>query len=87
MPIIGKVFKLNLFSQFARTLATLLKNGVPVLTALKITENVMPNTILAEAIAKTREDVTDGKTISQPLARSQFPTIDDRPDQDRGGNR
>ena len=69
-----KGFKLNLFSQFARTLATLLKNGVPVLTALKITENVMPNTILAEAIAKTREDVTDGKTISQPLARSQvFP--------------
>ena len=76
MPIIGKVFKLNLFSQFARTLATLLKNGVPVLTALKITENVMPNTILAEAIAKTREDVTDGKTISQPLARSQvFPQL------------
>ena len=74
MPIIGKA-KLNL-SQFARTLATLLKNGVPVLTALKITENVMPNTILAEAIAKTREDVTDGKTISQPLARSQvFPQL------------
>ena len=36
----------------------------------------MPNTILAEAIAKTREDVTDGKTISQPLARSQvFPQL------------
>ncbi|MGB0421442.1 MAG: type II secretion system F family protein [Limisphaerales bacterium] len=76
MPIIGKVFKLNLFSQFARTLATLLKNGVPVLTALKISEKVIPNVILAEAIAKTREDVTDGKTISQPLARSQvFPQL------------
>jgi type II secretory pathway component PulF len=36
-PIIGKVVKLNLFGQFARVLSTLLQNGVPVLTALKIT--------------------------------------------------
>jgi type II secretory pathway component PulF len=76
LPVIGKVFRLNLFGQFARTLSTLLKNGVPVLTALKITEKVIPNTVLAEAIAKTREDVTDGKTISQPLARSKvFPQL------------
>lgn len=76
IPVIGNVFKLNLFGQFARTLATLLKNGVPVLTALKITEKVIPNTVLSEAIAKTREDVTDGKTISQPLNRSKvFPQL------------
>src|SRR5258706_292144 len=34
MPVFGKVNKLNLFGQFARTLSTLLENGVPVLTAL-----------------------------------------------------
>lgn len=76
MPILGKVVKLNLHGQFARTLATLLKNGVPVLTALKITEQIIPNRIFKEAIAKTREDVTDGKTIAQPLARSKiFPQL------------
>ncbi|MSU63469.1 MAG: type II secretion system protein [Pedosphaera sp.] len=75
-PVIGKVFKLNLFGQFARTLSTLLENGVPVLTALKITEQVIPNVILKEAIAKTREAVTDGKTIAQPLAGSKiFPQL------------
>ena len=75
-PVVGKVFKLNLYGQFARTLATLLQNGVPVLTALKITEEVIPNRILKEAIAKTREEVTDGKTIAQPLARSKiFPQL------------
>ncbi len=75
-PIFGNVIKLNLFGQFARTLSTLLENGVPVLTALKITEQVIPNTILREAIAKTREEVTDGKTIAQPLARSKvFPQL------------
>ncbi len=75
-PVIGKVIKLNLFGQFARTLGTLLQNGVPVLTALKITEQVMPNRLIKEAVAKTREAVTDGKTLAQPLAQSKlFPQL------------
>jgi type II secretory pathway component PulF len=75
-PIVGKVVKLNLFGQFSRTLGTLLENGVPVLTALKITEQVLPNRLLKEAIAKTRAAVTDGKTLAQPLAQSKvFPQL------------
>lgn len=75
-PIVGKVVKLNLFAQFARTLATLLRNGVPVLNALTITEQVVPNVILKQSIATTREAVTDGKTLAQPLARSGvFPQL------------
>jgi type II secretory pathway component PulF len=76
VPVLGKVVKLNLFAQFSRTLATLLQNGVPVLTALQITEQVISNTLLKEAIAKTRAAVTDGKTIAQPLASSKlFPQL------------
>jgi len=76
MPVLGKVMKLNLYGQFARTLSTLLENGVPVLTALKITEQVLPNRVIKEAISKTREAVTDGKTLAQPLAASKiFPQL------------
>ena len=76
LPIFGNVIKINLFGQFARTLGTLLQNGVPVLSALKITEQVIPNQLLREAIAKTREAVTDGKTLAQPLAQSKlFPQL------------
>lgn len=75
-PVVGKVVKLNLFGQFARTLGTLLHNGVPVLTALKITEEVLPNVVIRESIAKTREAVTDGKTLAQPLAHCKvFPQL------------
>lgn len=75
-PVVGRVVRLNIFAQFARTLATLLHNGVPVLTALKITEQIMPNHVVRDAIAKTREEVTDGKTLAQPLARSRlFPQL------------
>ena len=75
-PIFGRVVCLNLYGQFARTLCTLLQNGVPVLTALKITEQVIPNRVIREAIAKTRDAVTDGKTLAQPLAQSKvFPQL------------
>jgi type II secretory pathway component PulF len=76
VPIVGKVVRLHLFGQFSRTLSTLLQNGVPVLNALEITEQIVPNRILKQAIAKTRQEVTDGKTIAQPLARSKvFPQL------------
>ncbi len=76
VPVFGKIIRLNLFGQFARTLGTLLQNGVPVLTALKITEQVLPNRLIKEAVAKTREAVTDGKTLAQPLAQSKlFPQL------------
>jgi type II secretory pathway component PulF len=76
MPLFGRVICLNLYGQFARTLCTLLQNGVPVLTALKITEQVIPNCVIKAAAAKTRDAVTDGKTLAQPLAQSKvFPQL------------
>ena len=75
-PVLGKVIRLNIFGQFARTLSTLLVNGVPVLTALQITEQIMPNRMVKEAIAKTREAVTDGKSLALPLQQSKiFPQL------------
>jgi type II secretory pathway component PulF len=76
LPVFGQIVKLNLFGQFSRTLGTLLQNGVPVLVALKITEQVLPNQLIKQAISKTRDAVTDGKTLAQPLAQSKlFPQL------------
>ena len=69
-PVVGRVVRLNMFGQFARTLSTLLINGVPVLTALKITEQIIPNRIVKEAISKTRE-AGDGWQNDRPTAGSQ----------------
>ena len=75
-PLVKKIVRPTMFGQFARTLGALLRNGVPVLTALKITESVVQNVVLQDAIARTREGVTDGKTLAQPLARSGvFPKL------------
>lgn len=75
-PLVKKIVRPTMFGQFARTLGALLRNGVPVLSALKITESVVQNVVLQGAIARTREGVTDGKTLAQPLARSGvFPKL------------
>jgi type II secretory pathway component PulF len=76
LPVFGAVTRLNLFAQLARILSTLLANGVPVLQALKITEQIVPNAVIQDALARTRNAVTDGKTLAQPLARSGvFPPL------------
>ena len=87
-PIFGKVMRLHLFGQFSRTLSTLLHNGVPVLTALEITEQIIPNSIVREAIAKARAG-GDRRQDAGPAAGAQqdFPAIDGGFDQDRRGNR
>ncbi len=76
IPVVSKIVTANAFSQFARTLGALLTNGVPVLQALSIVENTVGNRIIAEEIHNARERVTDGSTISGPLAEGQvFPSL------------
>lgn len=76
MPLVRGIITAGAFAQFARTLGMLIANGVPVLEALKIVERVMTNTVMAREIQNARERVTDGTTISSPLAAGKiFPPI------------
>lgn len=76
LPVFGGILTANAFAQFARTLATLLENGVPVLTALQIVEDTMTNRVIAGELRAARARVTDGTSISQPLAKGKvFPPL------------
>lgn len=76
LPLVGPVLLMHALSQFARTLATLLENGVPVLTALQIVEGTMTNQVIANEIRQARARVTDGTTLSTPLAKGKiFPPL------------
>lgn len=69
LPLIKGIVANGIYASFARTLQTLLQNGVTVLAALKITEETVGNTVIAEELRLCRERVTDGTTISGPLAQ------------------
>ena len=76
IPLIRGVVSCGIYANFARTLSTLLANGVAVLQALGIVEKTVGNLVIGEEIRKARERVTDGTTISGPLAAGKiFPRM------------
>ena len=76
LPVAGSLLRMLLVSRFSRTLATLLKAGVPMLTAMDITRNVVTNTVLAGVVEMARDAIREGESIAGPLKRSgQFPPL------------
>lgn len=69
-PLIKGIVACGLYSSLAYTLKTLLMNGVNVLQALKIAEETCSNAVIAKALNTARMRVTDGTSISGPLAAS-----------------
>ena len=69
-PLIKGIVAAGAYSSLAYTLKTLLKNGVNVLQALKICEETCGNAVIGDALRTARQRVTDGTTISGPLASS-----------------
>lgn len=76
VPVVGSMLRMLAVSRFARTLATLMSSGVPLLASFDIVKNVVGNVILSEAIANAREGIKEGESIAAPLKRSgHFPPI------------
>jgi general secretion pathway protein F len=72
----GKLYREATVSRFARTLGTLLGNGVPILNALQIVKGTVGSEKMAEIISSVREGVRKGRGISEPLKNSDiFPPI------------
>lgn len=75
-PFIKGIVASSTYANFARTLSTLLTNGVPALQALTIVEKTVDNVVIAAEIRNARDRVTDGTTISGPLAAGRvFPPL------------
>jgi type II secretory pathway component PulF len=75
-PLIKGIIACGTYSSLAYTLKTLLVNGVNVLQALKISAETCDNAVIADALATARRRVTDGTSISGPLASSGvFPRL------------
>ena len=70
MPLIKGLIASGAYASLAYTMQTLLANGVNVLSALRISEETSGNAVIGEELKKARERVTDGTTISGPLAQS-----------------
>ena len=70
MPLVGDLVRKVETARFARTLATLLGNGVTLLAGLAIVKDTMGNGVLAEALDGVIARLREGKGFGRPLAET-----------------
>jgi len=76
LPVVGVFVQELETARFARTLATLIKSGVPILESLTLVQGVVRNRVIAESLDFIRERVREGDALSRPLGASEmFPQL------------
>jgi type II secretory pathway component PulF len=76
IPVFNVVQRKWAVSRFARTLGTLMQEGINILEALQIVRDTLGNEVLAQDIDKLATQVRTGSGLSQPLVKSgRFPPL------------
>jgi len=76
MPVYGDVTRKSAIARFTRTLGTLLKSGVPILSGLAIAKEAMGNAVLMRDIEEAAAGVKQGRSLAEILRRSRgFPAM------------
>lgn len=70
LPVIGDLLKKVAIAKFARTFATLMKSGVPILDSLEIVAKVSGNKVIEQNLLRAKEGVKEGESISKPLEKA-----------------
>jgi type IV pilus assembly protein PilC len=76
LPVFGMLLRKIALARFARTMAILLRSGVPILRALSVVEQTVGNAVIAAAVTASKESIREGERISPPLEETgEFPPM------------
>jgi type II secretory pathway component PulF len=76
VPGYGRVVRYRFYAQFARTLGTLLNNGVTLLKAVDLLANISDNAHLRKLLIAGRAELVEGASLSKAMSRqSLFPAL------------
>ena len=76
LPLVGTLILYRECAVFARTLGALMGAGIPLIRALRISREVVANSVLTSHLLKVEEDVRGGSGLGISLERTnQFPTL------------
>jgi len=67
LPYLGRLMRMYATSQLARTLATLLQGGLPLLNALEVAASSIGNRAMAAAVARAIVPIREGRSLTQAL--------------------
>jgi type IV pilus assembly protein PilC len=76
LPIFGMIAHKICLARFTRTLASLVRSGVPILEVLRIVSTTCGNVVMEDAIRRASSDIEQGDNISAALAKHPiFPAM------------
>ena len=76
LPLAGSIITKIEVTRFARTLGTLLHNGVPLLKALSIVKDTVDNQVIADGLERVASSLKEGQSLAAPLAEvAHFPAF------------
>jgi type IV pilus assembly protein PilC len=76
LPLFGELLRKTSVAQFARTLGSMSRSGVPILQALEVLRDNTSNRVIGDAIGSTRTEVAEGLPLSIALAgKNVFPDM------------
>lgn len=76
LPVLGDALRKSQSAQFARSMGTLVGNGVPLVQSLTISRAILTNRRMGNALEAVSQGIKRGEGVSVPLARTgQFPPL------------
>lgn len=76
LPLVGRVVRGINIALFSRILGTLLSNGVPLIEALKVGENIVTSDVMRGCLKKARSEIENGEGVSEALGNGgHFPEM------------
>ena len=75
IPMLGSFLKMTYISRFAENLSTLISGGLPIVSALEITGEIVGNDVYQTIVFEVRDEVKRGERISRVLTQhpGEFP--------------
>lgn len=75
-PVFGEVVQKSAIARLTRTLSTLLSSGVGMIEAIDISARTAGNVVIEQALMRSKDSVTQGRTFAAPLAKERaFPEM------------
>jgi type IV pilus assembly protein PilC len=76
LPVVGELVQKVAVARFSRTFGTLIRAGVPMLSALDVVKDTAGNAYVAKSVDAVCDEVRQGGTISKPMSKNKiFPPM------------
>lgn len=76
LPFFSRIYRQTMAARFTRMMGVLLSSGLNLVTALELSEKALDNRVLSRALKQTREAISQGQSMAEPLKNCRlFPPL------------